>query len=250
MRRFFVDDILEPQGSFAITGDEAKHITRVLRMRPGERIALLDRGGARHQALIKEVSRHHVLVDLEKLLPAPPPSPIHITLGQAVLKSNRMDFLVEKTSELGVDRLLPFLSERTVVKADGENARAKVDHWQDIARSAAKQSDRALPAQIGPLHSLDEMLAILSKETALKILLWEQEGIRSLRDVLRSSAPSPRVLALVGPEGGFTEKEVEKAGKAGFVSVSLGGRILRAETAAISLVTILQYEWGDLSIRY
>jgi 16S rRNA (uracil1498-N3)-methyltransferase len=248
MRRFFVNEILRTQAAFAITGAEAKHITRVLRMGPGERIVLLDKVGARFQAVIKEMSRHHVLVDLERPLSAPAPSPVHITLCQALLKSHHMDLLVEKTSELGVDRVLPYIAERTVVKVDGGKAHGKVTRWQEIAQSAAKQSDRAMPAEIGPLYPYDEMLAVLSKEPALKILLWEQEGIRSLKDLLRSHSPAPRVLAMVGPEGGFTEREVKEAGEVGFVSVSLGCRILRAETAAISLVTIIQYEWGDLGL--
>jgi len=249
MRRFFVDEIPSTHGSFSITGAEARHMTRVLRMEPGERMVLLDSKGARFQAVIKEVGGHHVLVNLEKPLSAPAPSPVHMTLCQSLLKSQRMDLLVEKTSELGVDRVLPFISERTVVKVDGDKAQGKLRRWQEIARSAAKQSDRALPAEIGSLYYYDQMLAALAMESALRIILWEQEGIRSLKDLLRSHSPAPRVLALVGPEGGFTEREVKQAHEAGFVSVSLGRRILRAETAAISLVTILQYEWGDLGLQ-
>jgi len=249
MRRFFIDEIPSRHGSFAITGAEAKHMTRVLRMGPGERFVLLDRKGARFEAVIEEVSRHHVLVHLETPLPAPGPSPVHMTLCQALLKSQHMDLIVEKTSELGVDRILPYVSERTVVKVEGDKAHRKLRHWEEIAQSAAKQSDRALPAEIGPIYSFGELLAVLSKESALKILLWEQEGIRSLKPFLRSVSPAPKVLALVGPEGGFSEREAKEAGEAGFVSVSLGCRILRAETAAISLVTIIQYEWGDLSLN-
>ncbi len=193
-------------GSFPITGAEAKHMTRVLRIGPGERIVLLDKKGARFQAVIEEVSRHHVLVNLENPLPSPPPSPVHITLCQALLKSQHMDLLVEKTSELGVDRVLPYISERTVVKVDGNKAHTKLRHWQEIAQSAAKQSDRAMPAGIGPLYPYDELLVVLGKESALKIILWEQEGVRSLKDHLRSNSPEPRVLALVGPEGGFTQR--------------------------------------------
>ena len=247
MRRFFIDENLTGQDSFAITGSEAKHISRVLRMGPGERIVLLDKVGQRFQAVIKELNRLHVLVDLERPVPAPAPSFVHITLCQALLKSHHMDLVVEKTSELGVDRVLPYLAERTVVKLDGDRTHGKVRRWQEIAQSAAKQSDRAMPAQMGPVYSFDELLSVLSKESALKILLWEQEGVRSLKDLLRSIPPAPRVVAVVGPEGGFTEREVKEAGEAGFASVSLGCRILRAETAAISLVTIIQYEWGDLS---
>jgi len=249
MRRFFVDEILGPQGSVAITGAEAKHIATVLRMGPGDHIVLLDKVGNRFLAVIKELSRRHVLVNLESSVPAPDPSPVRITLCQALLKSNPMDFLVEKTSELGVNRILPYIADRTVVKVDGEKAHGKARHWQEIAQSAAKQSDRAVPAEIGPLHSFDEMLAGLSDDSVLKILLWEQEERRGLKDLLRSSSPAPEVFAMVGPEGGFTEREVKKAGEAGFLPVSLGRRILRAETAAITLVTILQYEWGDLSLH-
>ncbi|MCU0597008.1 MAG: 16S rRNA (uracil(1498)-N(3))-methyltransferase [Desulfobacterota bacterium] len=249
MRRFFIDDILSSQGSFAITGAEAKHIARVLRMRPGERLVLLDKEGRRFQAVIQEVDRHQVLVVLEKPIPGPALSPVHVTLCQALLKSRSMDLVVEKTSELGVDRILPFLAERTVVKVAHEQGHGKLRHWQEIARSAAKQSDRAAPAEIRPLCPFEEMLALLRGESALKILLWEQEAKKSLRDLLRSNAPASRVLAVVGPEGGFTEREVIEASEAGFVSVSLGDRILRAETAAVSLVTILQYEWGDLGLH-
>ncbi|NTV32645.1 MAG: 16S rRNA (uracil(1498)-N(3))-methyltransferase, partial [Deltaproteobacteria bacterium] len=120
MRRFFVDEILGTQGSVAITGAEAKHMATVLRMGPGDRIVLLDKAGSRFLAVIKELSRHQVLVTLERPLPAPDPSPVRITLCQALLKSNPMDFMVEKTSELGVDRILPYIAERTVVKVDGE----------------------------------------------------------------------------------------------------------------------------------
>jgi 16S rRNA (uracil1498-N3)-methyltransferase len=248
MRRFFIDEILGTQGSVAITGTEAKHIAAVLRMGPGDRIVLLDKVGNRFLAVIKALNRHQVLVDLEKPLPAPGPSPVRITLCQALLKSNPMDLLIEKTSELGVDRILPYIAERTVVRVDGGKAQDKLRHWQEIAQSAAKQSDRARPAEIGPLRAFDKMLAALSQEPALKILLWEQEGTRNLKDLLRSASTPHEVLAMVGPEGGFTEREVKEAANAGFVPASLGQRILRAETAAITLVTIIQYEWGDLSL--
>jgi len=247
MRRFFIDEILKSQGSFAITGAEAKHIAKVLRMGPGEHIALLDKAGKRFQALIEKADRHQVLVTLERPLPAPASSPVHITLCQALLKSHAMDLVVEKTSELGVDRVLPYLAERTVVKVDPDKGHDKGRRWQEIAQSAAKQSDRPKPAEIRPLCTFKELLALLREESALKILLWEQEATRSLRDLLRSSSPASRVVAMVGPEGGFTEREVKEAGEAGFASLSLGARILRAETASISLVTIIQYEWGDLN---
>ncbi|MGE5839287.1 MAG: 16S rRNA (uracil(1498)-N(3))-methyltransferase [Deltaproteobacteria bacterium] len=248
MRRFFVDEILGTQGSVTITGAEARHIATVLRMGPGDRIVILDKRGNRFLTVIKELSRRHVLLDLERPLPAPDPSPLYITLCQALLKSNPMDLLIEKTSELGVDRILPYVAERSVVKVGGGKSRIKVRRWQEIAQSAAKQADRARPAEILPPQSFDEMMEGLGNEQAMRILLWEQEGVRSLKGLLRSGSAAPGILALVGPEGGFTEREVMGATEAGFVPVSLGRRILRAETAAITLVAILQYEWGDLSL--
>jgi 16S rRNA (uracil1498-N3)-methyltransferase len=248
MRRFFVDELLSTQDSFVITGSEARHMTRVLRMSPGDRLILLDKAGERFQAVIEEATRHHVLVHLENPLPSAAPSPVCITLCQALLKSHRMDLVIEKTSELGVNRVLPYLADRTVVQVDKAKTHSKVKRWQEIARSAAKQSDRSTPAEIGPLRSFHELLAVLSTESAMRILLWEGEGISSLKDLLRSNSPVASVIAMVGPEGGFTEREVKETGEAGFVSVSLGSRILRAETAAISLVTLIQYEWGDLSL--
>jgi 16S rRNA (uracil1498-N3)-methyltransferase len=249
MRRFVVDEVLSTQRPLLITGSEAKHMTTVLRMGPGDRIILLGKDGERFQAVIRETAPRRVLVDVECPLPSPAPSPVHITLCQALLKSHRMDLLVEKTSELGVNRVLPYRAERTVVQVEESKAPSKVRRWREIAQSAAKQSDRGTPAEIGPLYSFNEMLAVLSEEPAMRILLWEREATRSLKDLLRSHSPAARVVAMVGPEGGLTEREVKEAGEAGFVSVSLGSRILRAETAAISLVTVIQYEWGDLSQR-
>jgi len=135
MRRFFVDEILGPQGSVAITGAEAKHIATVLRMEPGDQIVILDKVGNRFLAVIKELSRRHVLVNLERPVPAPDPSPVRITLCQALLKSNAMDFLVEKTSELGVNRVLPYIADRTVVKVDGEKAMARPGIGRKLPRA-------------------------------------------------------------------------------------------------------------------
>jgi 16S rRNA (uracil1498-N3)-methyltransferase len=209
----------------------------------------MDRAGARFVAVIEELSLHHVRVTIERPIPPPDPSPLYITLCQALLKSNPMDLVVEKTSELGVDHIVPYVADRTVVKVDAERSRGKLRHWQEIAQSAAKQCDRPMPAEIDPIHSFDELLARLRQDSGLKILLWEQEDARDLKDLLRATPPTRGVFALVGPEGGFTVREMKEACHAGCVSVSLGRRILRAETAAISVVMILQYEWGDLHLH-
>lgn len=246
MRRFFVEKIKAEEGRFAIGGTEARHIIRVLRMGPGEHLILLDREGRRFQALIESVRRKDLTVILQAPLPPPPPSPLEMTLGQAVLKSHAMDYVIQKASELGVKTVLPFVSERTVVHPKVSGTENKGRRWQEIAIAASKQSDRFGPMAILPTISFPELVRRPVAENTLKLILWEGEEDRSLKSVVRAHPRPKAISVLVGPEGGFAQHEVLLAGEAGFVSVSLGGRILRAETAAIAMAAIFQYEWGDL----
>jgi 16S rRNA (uracil1498-N3)-methyltransferase len=248
MRRFFLDEIMPCAGLLSIKGTEAKHIATVLRMGIGDRIVLIDSTGKRVQALIESACRHEVLVTLEKALPSPPTSPLRISLCQALLKSSAMDYLVHKTSELGVDQILPFHSARTLLKPSPHGSANKLRRWRDIAQSATKQSDRYKPAEIGPLLSFRELLERWAREDVKKFILWEDETARDLKSLLRLRPPPKQVVGMVGPEGGFSTQEIEAASEAGYISASLGHRVLRAETAAITLVALLQYEWGDLSI--
>ncbi len=248
LRRFFVENIETKDGLCTIRGSEAKHMTRVLRMGRGDRFILMDGKGARFQALVLSAGRREVLVTLEKALPQPTPSPVEITLCQALLKSRAMDYVIEKTSELGVNRIFPFSSERTVIRLNREKSANKRRHWREIAQGAAKQSNRSAPAEIGPLSSFGELVAKCPQENALKVILWEEEGERNLKDLLKASPPLKKFIGMLGPEGGFSQEEVRAAREAGFTSVSLGQRVLRAETAAITMVAVVQYEWGDLSL--
>jgi len=250
LRRFFVKEIEAGDGFCTITGSEAKHITKVLRMRRGDRFILMDGKGARFQAVIESAGRREVLVTLEKPLPQPARSPAEITLCQALLKSRAMDYIVEKTSELGVYRIFPFSSQRTVIRLDEAKFANKVKHWREIAHSAAKQSDRGTPAEIGPLFSFKDLIAKWEGKEALKVILWEEEDTKDLKGLLRKSILSGKFVGIVGPEGGFSREEIGVAREAGFRSVSLGYRVLRAETAAIAMVAIVQYEWGDLSLNH
>jgi len=243
LRRFFIEKIPATKGPVTITGPEARHITRVMRMGPGDRFVLLDREGSRFQVVIESVGRGAVNVLLEKQLPAPPPSPVDVSIGQAVLKSGAMDLMIQRTTELGVNTIHAFVSERTVVRPRSDKRANRVKRWQDIAVAASKQSDRSRPPEIAPIKTFTEVLQIpLPKET-LKIILWEEERSLDLKSMLRSNLHrSKAVLALVGPEGGFTPKEVSLAREAGFLSASLGPQILRAETAAIAVAAVLLYE--------
>jgi len=209
----------------------------------------MDEKGRRFQAKIQSIGKREVEVTLEKALEPPAPSPVHITLCQALLKSPAMDDIVRKASELGVNRIIPFTSGRTVVQVDSRRASARLGHWQTIARDAAKQSDRRTPAEIAPVLSLEHMLDALWDAPASKLVLWEQEQGQDLKGLLRSGPPEGgNCIGVVGPEGGFSQEEIRALRNAGFHPVSMGNRILRAATAALTMVGIIQYEWGDLGL--
>jgi 16S rRNA (uracil1498-N3)-methyltransferase len=246
LRRFFVEEITEGKSVLLLRGAEANHIRTVLRMAPRDRLVLTDSRGARFEAVIVSVDRHEVRVNLEKPLPSPPPSPVEITLCQALIRSHSMDLIIQKTSELGVDRVLPFVSEKTIVKPDQEAFANKLRHWREIALSATKQSGRVKPAEIGLLSVFADLLVHWKGQEIMKIILWEDKNVQPLKTLLRSSQAPKKTVGVIGPEGGFSNEEIEEAKKAGFVSASLGHRILRSETAAVTLVALLQYEWGDL----
>jgi 16S rRNA (uracil1498-N3)-methyltransferase len=217
-------------------------------MERGDRFVLTDGKHERYQVIIESTAPREVKVLIERPLPMSPPSPVEITIWQSILKARAMSYLVRRTSELGIAAICPFVSERTVVKVQGERSSSKLKHWREIARNSAKQCDRSYPAEIRALSSFKDLFSRSDGEDALKVILWEQEGSKDLKNLLRETSPSRKFLGVVGPEGGFSQEEVSTARQSGFFSVSLGKRILRAETAAITLVAVVQYEWGDLSL--
>ena len=248
MRRFFIEEIDQKDGLCVISEKEAKHMIKVLRMKQGDTFILMDEKGNHFESVIENISRYEISARIIKELPKPSSSPVSINIYQAVLKPRMMDYMVEKTSELGVSAILPFYSERTVVKLDDSKAVNKTRHWREIARSASKQSGRLAPAEIsGPIQFRD-LIKSVGKIDSLKVVLWEAEDITDLKGLIRSQKPSPNFTGIIGPEGGFAGKEIDQLKDAGIIPVSLGSRILRSETAAIALTTIIQYEWGDLGL--
>jgi len=246
LRRFMVDEIRPENGSVSIRGQEARHISKVLRIGPGDSIILMDRKGARFLARIESVGPNEVTVSLLESLQPPPCSPLEITLCQSVLRPGPMDFVIQKTSELGVTHIFPFVAERTVVRPDEKGRANKLRHWEEIASGASKQSNRGRPPGIHPVLPFSELLTQFKTGKQLKVMLWEGEETQDLKGVIRNHESGPGAIGIIGPEGGFAPAEVERAVSAGFEPVSMGQRILRAETAAIAFVAVLQYEWGDL----
>jgi 16S rRNA (uracil1498-N3)-methyltransferase len=250
MRRFFIGDVPGEGGLISLTGKEANHIRNVLRMKLGDRMSVMDGKGHLFEAIIEEIHRKDVLVSIIKTLPDLVPSPIQIHLAQALIKSRPMDLLIQKATELGVISITPYFSDRTDVRISRDRLSRKMEHWVEIMKSACKQSGRLKLPTLSFPQAFEALIGNAPHQGTLKLLLWEAEKEADLKGLLRSLGKQRHIVAMVGPEGGFTPREIRLAEDAGFRIVSLGSRILRSETAAITLVSIIQYEWGDLSLRH
>lgn len=216
---------------------------RFQRGRVGSLITLTDSEGNDFRGRVVSVSDGALVFVFEAFSASTEPS-VEIILLQALPEKERMELIIQKATELGVSGIIPFKSERSITLEERDAKQKKSHRWQEIAHKAVQQSRRARVPRVEPCHSFQEALEGC-REEGLKILLWEKEG-EPLKKILRHHCPK-KIYAMVGPEGGFTEDEVRWAKDKGFIPVKLGQRILRTETAAITLVGILQYELGDLS---
>jgi 16S rRNA (uracil1498-N3)-methyltransferase len=211
--------------------------------RVGSLITLTDSEGNDFRGRIVRLSEKEALVLPFEAFQLPVESPLEVILLQALPEKERMELIIQKATELGVSAIVPFKSERSISLEEREVKQKKAHRWQEIAVKAVQQSRRARVPKVESYRPFQEALNFCGKD-GLKILLWEKKG-EPLREILKQNHPQ-KVYAVVGPEGGFTEEEVALAKDKGFVPVKLGQRILRTETAAITLVAILQYELGDI----
>jgi 16S rRNA (uracil1498-N3)-methyltransferase len=224
-----------------IDGDAANHIARVLRLRQGDPLTVFDGGGGEHAARVEEFRKGAVIVSVDEQLPVTRESPLPITLAQGVSRGERMDWVVQKATELGVTRIIPVLTERSVVRLDAQQAQRKRLHWQAIAIAACEQSGRdRIPGVDLPLTLAE--FAGNADSRATRVLL-SPTGSQRVADLPRAEGG---IVVLIGPEGGLSEAEQRAALAAGFVAVRLGPRVLRTETAAIAALTLLQHRFGDL----
>jgi len=242
MRRFLVEkDRISGNRAF-LKEDEARHIGKVLRLGVGDTIYLLDEEGSTYHAVITARDAKTVEVEIVEKITAPKEPSMEIVLGQAIPKAQKMDLIVQKATELGVSSIIPCLSDRSVPLLDAERSLRKQMRWQKVAAEATKQCGRTIVPQVDAIIPFRGLLNRWD-ENSLKIMLWEDEKNSTLKDLLKTHQPSARVVILVGPEGGFSAQEVAMAREAGFHTVSLGKYILRTETAGMSLLSIVHYEW-------
>jgi len=243
LRRFFINPSDITGETAQLTGPEAHHLRTVLRLSPGDSITFFDGTGARYQARIERILKDRVTATIIEQTRDLPPT-IRLHLGQALLRGQKMDLILQKATELGVDAISPFYSEHGIHKQPKDT---QMDRWQRIVLEACKQCDRATLPEIHAPRELTELMAAPSPCDA-RLIFWEHETRQTLNEVLAGQSKVCRsVLFLLGPEGGFSEAEVAGAQKEGFTPVSLGTRILRAETATIAATAILQFALGNLN---
>ena len=242
MHRFFIPQLYNEEMS--ITGVDAKHIGKVLRMQPGDKLQIVSDDGVSALAEVTAISETTVTVRCLEVLAESHEPAVKITLAQGLAKGEKMDFIIQKAVELGAYSIVPVAMEHSVVRLDGAKADKKVERWQKIAEAAAKQSKRDIIPQVQAVQSVSQMLANNNCKT--KIIAYECEDRMSLKTALREAGQLDDLLLIIGPEGGISEGELSKAREAGAVPVSLGRRILRAETAGLVAMSAIFYETGDL----
>ena len=241
MPRFYVDFALSPDSVVELPDNVVRHLN-VLRVKNTEEIVLFNGNGKAYPALPEVLEKRRASVRILREESTNNESPLNITLVQAVSAAERMDFTLQKSVELGVAEIRPVISERCVVRLSGERAEKRVARWQEIVVSACEQSGRNIVPKVLPLTTYAQALQQLPQETTK--LLMSLNRAQKLSDVRPQSG---KVVFMVGPEGGWTEKEEQQAFDACFQSVTLGKRVLRTETASLAAIAAMQTLWGDFA---
>lgn len=236
-RRFFA-----PPSAFnftkrtvTLTADEARHLREVLRLKPGDEVSVFDGEGKEYRARVVSARRESAELELgEEIATARPESPLQLTLAVALLKGEKFDLVVQKATELGVNKIIPLITRYADIKLRDESDAAKrVARWQRIALEAAKQSGRAVVPEVSLPVTFGSLLDG-------NCVLFSERGGHEFKQIEKP------ITAIIGSEGGWSDEELDQARAAGAQVVTLGGRILRAETAAITAAALLQHRFGDL----
>jgi 16S rRNA (uracil1498-N3)-methyltransferase len=238
MRRFFTDALLTESSIIIITGSEANHIRNVLRLSAGDKIILFNGNGNEYLAEIVSLSSDGIETAILHPIESSRESPADIIIAQAFLKEKKMEELIRPLSELGISRWIPFIAERCVARPDEKRLCSRYERWKSIAKESLKQCRRTKAVDISPVLSFEQVLEI-GQDCDVRLIFWEKA-------VEAIPAQGSKIIALLGPEGGFAESEVKMAQNVGFRAATLGPRILRAETATIAASALLQYRFGDL----
>jgi 16S rRNA (uracil1498-N3)-methyltransferase len=253
LTRVFIDGALTPGAMVDLARDTASHLAKVLRARSGDEIILFNGDGREFTGAIEAVRGSRVSASIGAARSIDRESPLALTLLQCVPRGDRMDFIVQKATELGVGRIVPVLSQRSVVRLDQPQAASKQAHWRAVAVSACEQCGRnRLPTVDAPQPLLNYLGAMNAKETPglLRLVLEPERAAREPRGArvdIHAAGPVTGADIAIGPEGGFAPEELEAFELSAFSRLRLGPRVLRTETAAIAAIVVLQARFGDMS---
>lgn len=237
--RIHTGQVLQAESSFDLEPGPSQHLARALRMQVGDALILFDGRGGEYPATISALGKKQVSITTGAHSDREVESPIAIHLGIAISRGDRMDWVVQKATELGVSAITPLLTERTEVKLKGERADKKIAHWQQVATSACEQCGRNRIPELNPLATVAAWLPGCDQD--VRLVLHHRATTET------TEPPSPHSAALlIGPEGGLSESEIALAESNGFRSLQMGPRVLRTETAPLAAITLLQARWGDL----
>ena len=241
MPRFYCPPPLPLSGSFELPPDAAHHASRVLRLREGDAVQIFDGNGNECQGLIAEISGKRVVVGNIAATNTNRESPLQMVLAQAMTSSEKMDWVIQKSTELGVAEIQPLDTERSVARLSAERVEKRIEHWQQVAISACEQCGRNI---LPKLHAPMDIMVWLQqmREAPITKLILLPQGAASLH---AQAKPHGKAVLLIGAEGGFTQAESDSALLGGFTSIRMGARVMRTETAAVAGLAALQTLWGD-----
>ena len=242
LKRLYVADRLAAGARLRLGEDAARYLGRVLRLRTGDVMQVFNGDDGEWRATIERIGRNAVALTVTEPIPGDSESALRAHLVQGVSRGERMDFVVQKATELGVKRVSPVLTDHGVVKLAAARADKRREHWQRVAESACEQCGRIRPPLIDPPMPLRDWFGTQREREATELILRPDAPM----PMSAIATPETKVCLLVGPEGGFSDREYEDAGVAGFDPVNLGPRVMRTETAAIAALAIAQTLWGDL----
>lgn len=246
MQRYFVKNEQMTNSAVTITGDDVKHIAKVMRMNCGDEFIACNLSNRVVQCKITEINADTIVATIVGEKNERTELPIHVTIAQGLPKGDKLDYIIQKGTELGASRFIPFQAARSVVKWDAKKSAKKIERLQKIAKEAAEQSHRSMLPTIESVASLAQLLQS-SKDADVRIVAYEEEGRgqnhQRLYEALSQLSIEGSLFVLIGPEGGFSRSEIAELEQAGFISCSLGPRILRTETAPLYVLAAVSYHF-------
>lgn len=245
MHRFFLKPEQITNNQVFFHPGEINQIKNVLRLSSGDCVLVLDNKGNSYKVEISKYSNKALTGNIIENQYQKPDPQFSVSLGQAFTKGPNMDFIIQKATELGVESIILFESERSIIRYEKIKEKNRVARWEKIAKEAAEQSQRLTIPKVSCCRSINDFF-LSNNQADLKLIFWEDETKKKLRDCLKNDIDKTRLSFLVGPEGGFSKNEIDIAVKFGFIPVGLGPRILKTATAVMSILSIVQYMKGEL----